>query len=123
MTDLPTFYDENLKELIDKATDLPLESDAATKAMVNLEKFSNLHARLPQLQKQTPPAPTSHKEPTRWDRVKAGMSCVYDNETTRAIIKAGGALGGVAIVAYSTIKKDHVMERQALAQANQPPPR
>jgi len=73
-----------------------------------------------------PPKPEPEPEPavvptTRWGKIKAGASCVWDNETTRTLIKAGGAFAGVAVVAYSTIHKDHVMERQALAQANQRP--
>lgn len=56
---------------------------------------------------------------TRWGRFKLAAAKVLDNETTRTVIKAAGSVAGVGIVAYATINKDHVLERQALDQAHQ----
>lgn len=67
------------------------------------------------------PDPTPVIPTTRWEKAKATMAAVWDSETTRAVIKAGGAFAGVAYVASATVKRDHVLERQALQQANQRP--
>lgn len=70
-----------------------------------------------------PTANPTHTTPiTRWQKIRANVGGVIDNETTRTIIKALGAFGGVAYVTHATIKRDHVLERTALAQANQRPP-
>lgn len=115
MSDIYSHFDENLRELIDQVTDnIDLSSDEATAAMKNLKTFSECRPPKPEPEPTPDPVPA-----TRWGKVKAATSCVWDNETTRVLIKAGGAFAGVAVVAYSTIHKDHVMERQALAQANQ----
>lgn len=114
--------DDNPKELFDKtfvdavkeAASYDLGTEAATTVMKNLKLLSEVTV--------PDPAPKSTPEPTTlWDKTKAGVAKVWDNETTRVLIKAGGAFAGVATVAYTTIHKDHVMERQALAQANQRP--
>jgi hypothetical protein len=47
------------------------------------------------------------------------MGGVWDNETTRVLIKAGGAFAGVALVTWATVRRDHVLTREALSQANQ----
>lgn len=52
-------------------------------------------------------------------KLKANLNGVWDNETTRVLIKAGGAFAGVALVAWTTIHRDHVITRDALSQANQ----
>lgn len=115
MTDLSEHFDEHLKELMDKATDIDLESNEATTAMKNLKLFSE--CRPPKRES----APTSPVPETRTSKVLARTARILDNETTRTFIKAGGAFAGVAIVAWTTVHKDHVLERQALAQANQRP--
>lgn len=120
MTDTPNdLYDEVLSNML-KTIDIDdLASDETTKAFVNLERFS----------KCRPPAPDLNLIPdpiviptTRWGKAKAAASGVWDNETTRVFIKAGGAFAGVAVVAWSTIHKDRVLERQALDQARQTRP-
>lgn len=68
--------------------------------------------------------PTSDVEPapiTRWEKFKVGAAKALDNETTRVAIKATGAFAGVGLVVWSTIHRDHVLDRQALGQANTPP--
>lgn len=101
-------------DFVERVAKEDLTSDAATTAMKNLEIFS----------KCRPPAPEPEPDPipvpvTKWEKFKCATAGVWDNETTRVLIKAGGAFAGVAVVAYSTIHKDHVIERQAMAQANQ----
>ena len=107
-------FDSRLADLIEDAANFDLASGDATTAMKNLKIFSECR----------PPEPTPEPEPapelnTFWEKTRFHVASVLDNETTRVIIKAGGAFAGIALVAYSTIHKDHVMERQALAQANQ----
>ena len=106
-------FDARLEELIEETANHPLHSDEASVVMKNLKLFSECRPPVVEPDPE-PPAPL-----TRWGKVKAELRGVLDNETTRAVIKAGGAFAGVAVVAYSTIHKDHVLERQALQQANQ----
>lgn len=99
---------------VEEAAVLDITSEDATTAMKNIEILS----------KARPPAPEPAPEPefvptTTLEKVKAGIARIWDNETTRVFIKAGGAFVGVAYVTHATIKKDHVIERQAMAQANQ----
>lgn len=69
---------------------------------------------------QLPPTETPDPEPTtKWGRFKRSAGAVLDNETTRTLIKAGGAFGGVALVGHLTVRQDRVLDRTALAQANQ----
>jgi hypothetical protein len=107
-------YNKVFVEFLENVKDHDLATDAASAAMKNLKTFSECRPPDPEPQPEPTPEPT-----TFWERTKAGTARVWDNETTRVLIKAGGAFAGVALVAYSTIHKDHVMERQALAQANQ----
>lgn len=109
-------FDARFEELIEETANHDLHSDEATTVMKNLKLFSECRPPEPEPEADTTPVPV-----TRWEKLKAGTSVVWDNETTRVLIKAGGAFAGVAVVAYSTIHKDHVIERQALAQANQRP--
>jgi hypothetical protein len=109
-------FNVRFKGLIEEASDFDLASEAATTAIKNLETFSKCRPPAPEPEPIPTPVPT-----TVWEKVKTSASCVWDNETTRVLIKAGGAFAGVALVAYSTIQRDHVLERNALAQANQRP--
>ena len=103
-------YKDKFIELVTEITAHDLESDDATAKIKNLEVFS----------KCRPPAdlcePT--KEPTTFlGKLAARCGAVWDNETTRVLIKAGGTFAGVALVVQSTIQRDRVLDRQALAQA------
>jgi hypothetical protein len=111
-------FDKSFVTFVEQVSTADLESEEATVAMRNLEIFSKCRPPLSILE----PEPVPDAVPTTvWGRVRARMAGVWDNETTRVFIKAGGAFAGVALVAYSTIHRDHVLERQALAQANQRP--
>lgn len=115
MSDIQAHFDDQFKELIDKATDnIDLATKEAETTMKNLKTFSECRPPKPEPEPIPDPVPT-----TVWGKVKAGASSVWDNETTRVFIKAGGAFAGVAVVVYSTVKRDHVIDRQAIAQANQ----
>lgn len=113
MADPSDLFNDKFVELI-AVLPTDLESNEATTAMKNLETFSKCRPPQPE------PEPISDPEPTtvrgRMGRVTAR---VWDNETTRVLIKAGGAFAGVAYVTYATIKRDHVLERQAIDQAHQ----
>lgn len=114
MTDIKAHFDMHLRAAIDDATDKDLGSEEAAAMIKNL---ANLAAIRPSLvEPETDPEPVVPT--TRAGKISARLAKVLDNETTRVFIKAGGALAGVAVVAYSTIHKDHVIERQAMAQAN-----
>lgn len=107
------YYDLYRKKLTE-AKDVDLCTDDGTAAMKNLKTLSEA----------LPPAPTPIEvdpEPptTVMGKLKYGVGKVWDNETTRVFIKAGGAFAGVALVAWTTIHRDHVMLREPLAQANQ----
>lgn len=113
MSDDLVDFDEKFLKKVDELCDLDFTEDATTVAMKNLKLLSE----------SRPPADEeviSDVVPTTfWGRFSHRAARVWDNETTRVFIKTGGAFAGVGVVAYSTIHKDHVMERQALAQANQ----
>lgn len=109
-------YNTRYIQLVEEASTLPLTDESTTQAMKNLEIFSKCRPPEPAPEPESIPEPVL---PTKfWGKTLAGAARVLDNETTRVVIKAGGAFAGVAFVAYSTIYKDHVLERQALAQAN-----
>ena len=113
--DTPTSrFDETTMDFVERIASLDLASEDATVAVKNLETFSKCRPPEPEPTLDPIPDPT-----TVWGKAKRGAASVWDNETTRVFIKAFGAFGSVAIVAYSTVHKDHVLERQALAQANQ----
>jgi hypothetical protein len=120
MSDTPgEVYDQVLKELIQETVTHDIHSEEFREASKNLRLFSESRSLMPQPD-QTPEV-EPEREMTRWQKIRAEIAAALDNETTRTIIKAGGAFAGVAVVAYSTIHRDHVIERQALAQANQRP--
>lgn len=118
-TDPHKLLTETFVDLVERTANIDPTSSEATTAIKNLDSFSKLKPPAPA------PAPepivTPPPEPTTWARVRTAVAGVLDNETTRTLIKAGGGLAGVAVVAYTTIHKDHVMERNALNQANQRP--
>lgn len=107
-------YDNRLVQLIEEASSHDLTSDESTKAMSNLAVFSKCRPAPPE-----PKPDPIHVPTTRWEKAKAGLAAALDNETARTVIKAGGAFAGVALVVWSTVHRDHVVERQALQQANQ----
>lgn len=109
-------FNVRFKDLIEEAANFDLASNEATTAVKNLETFSKCRPPAPEPEPVPTPVPN-----TVWGKVKANASCVWDNETTRVLIKAGGSLAGVALVVYSTIQRDHILERNAMAQANQRP--
>ena len=105
-------FNTKFTELVDEAASHDLHSEDATTAIKNLETFSK--CRPPEPEADLIPEPT-----TFWGKVRCTVSRVWDNETTRTAIKAGGALAGVALVAHQTIRQERVFERQAMNQANQ----
>lgn len=113
MTDPTTTFNDKLIELIENIP-TNLELDDTTTAVKNLETFSKIHVALPDPEPAPDPEPTTVR-----GRAARAMARAWDNETTRVFIKAGGAFAGVGLVAYSTIRRDHVLERQAIDQANQ----
>jgi hypothetical protein len=106
-------YDETLQQMYRDSANFDLGSEEGNKAMKSIQIFTQSRPSLP----ETDPTPQSPN--TRWGKVKHRAASILDNETTRTVIKAGASFAGVAAVAYATIHKDHVLERQALAQANQ----
>lgn len=109
-------FDERFKELIEETANYDLHTDEATAAIKNLEIYSKARPEAPEPEPIPEPVPT-----TAWEKFKCWTAEVWDNETTRTLIKSGGALAGVVVVAYGTIHRDHQLERQAMQQANQKP--
>lgn len=101
-------------DLVQEAASFDIQSDEATAAMNNLATFSKC-----QLTPDPEPEPLPIEPTTFMGKAARAVSRVWDNDTTRVCIKAGGAFAGVALIAHQTIRQDRVMERQALAQANQ----
>lgn len=113
MDDRTELINETLMDLVYRAADIDIASVEATTAWQNVKIVSDL---LPEQAESTEPEP----EPTTFlGKVGRSLAKVWDNDTTRVLLKSGFAFAGVAGVAYTTIHKDHVVERQALAQANQ----
>lgn len=110
-------FDETLMDFVDRLAGEDLTTKEATTAVRNLETFSKCRPPKP----TPPPEPEPVVDTTTLGKVKALAASVWDNETTRVLIKAGGAFASVALVAWSTIHRDHVLDRQSLAQANQRP--
>lgn len=112
MTDSRELFDDAFKTVLQKATSPDPSTEAATTAIKNLKILSE--CRPPEPEPEPSPTPI-----TRRGKLLAAASSAWDNETTRVLIKSGGAFAGVALVAWTTIRKDHIIERQALSQATQ----
>lgn len=118
MTNPSELLDTKLSKLIATVPE-DITDAGIPEAVKALETLSKVHTALkPEPEILPDPVPA-----TRLGRLRAGASKAWDNETTRAVIKAGGAFAGVAYVTHATIKRDHIIERQALAQANASQPR
>lgn len=120
MSDKPgEIYDQVLSELIKETVTHDVHSEEFREASKNLRLFSESRQLMPQPDAE--PIVEPEKELTRWGRVRAEVAAALDNETTRTLIKAGGAFAGIVVVVYSTVHKDHVLDKQAIMQANQRP--
>jgi hypothetical protein len=115
MDDPQTFHNETYEDLATRVMNLDPASAEFTTAVKNLKLFSEVTV-------PGRPKPSSPPEPTTlWEKTKKNVVRALDNETTRVLIKGLSSVAGVGIVAYATIRKDHVLERQALDQARQRP--
>lgn len=114
MSDVVNVYDEVYREALTDVKSLDLSEEAATTAIKNLRTLSECRPPSPTPEPEAIPEPT-----TVLGKLKAGLGGMWDNETTRVLIKAGGAFAGVALVTWTTIHRDHVVTREALSQANQ----
>jgi hypothetical protein len=104
-------YDVTYNTYVDQMSNLDVESDEAEKAAKTLKLLT-----------ESRPTPIAEAEPTtKWGKFKRGCAKALDNETARVTIKALGSLGGVGLVVWTTVYRDHVLERQAMNQANQTP--
>lgn len=117
MTDLPQLHDTKFAEMI-AAFPEDITSEEAVRASKVIETFSKTRPQPPEPEVLPDPVPT-----TRLGKIKAGLAAAWDNETTRITIKAGLGFAGVAYVTHATVNKDHILEKQALAQANAAQPR
>lgn len=114
MSDANDSYDRVYDAKVNEVSKYDLTSDDATTAIKNLKLLSDCRPPTPEPKSEIDPEPE-----TVMDKIKVGLNGVWDNETTRVFIKAGGAFAGVALVAWTTIHRDHVLTRDALSQANQ----
>lgn len=106
-------YDEVYRRALSQVDHLDFETDEATAAVKNLKTLSECRPPTEEVPETEPELTTV------WGKLKHQTARVWDNETTRVFIKAGGAFAGVALVTWATIHRDHVMTREALSQANQ----
>jgi len=114
MSDLVSLYDNVLEGKLEDLAHLNIESDEATVAVRNLKTLSECRPPDPKPEPEVAPEPS-----TVLEKLKANLAGVWDNETTRVLIKAGGGFAGVALVTWATVRRDHVYTRDALSQANQ----
>lgn len=104
-------YGEVYGKALSELKDLDFSTDDATVYVKNLKILSECTPFIP-----VPDAPIPN---TVWEKVTSKLDGLWDNETTRVLIKAGGAFAGVALVTWTTVHRDHVFTREALSQANQ----
>lgn len=114
MSDIPEVFDAVYRGALNEVKVLNIDSDEATAAMKNLKTLSECRPPTPESEPEAIPEST-----TFWGKLKVSSAKVWDNETTRVAIKAVGAFGGVALVTWTTIHRDHVITREAQTQANQ----
>lgn len=112
MSNATILFDDVLCNALSEVQTLELATDDATTAIQNLKTLSECRHLIPE--------PEATPEPTTvLGKLKVGMTRWWDNETTRVLIKAGGAFAGVALVTWTTVHRDHILTRDALSQANQ----
>lgn len=106
---------ESLQEKFQSLLDTidPADSGSA----IELDKIRNLQ----ELSKIQPPADVRPIPTTVVGKARATAWNIWDNETTRVVIKSGLAAAGVLGVTWATVHRDHVLTRDALSQANQTP--
>jgi hypothetical protein len=114
MSNAQTLYNDAYCRALSELTSHDIESDEATAAIKNLKTLSECHPLVQDLVSTPEPEPT-----TVLGKVQKSIGKVWDNETTRVLIKATGAFAGVALVTWTTVHRDHVVTREALSQANQ----
>lgn len=114
MSETVNLYDTVYSGALTEVQTFDLASDEATAAIKNLKTLSECRPPTPEPEPEVIPEPN-----TVLGKLKAGLAGVWDNETTRVLIKSGGAFAGVALVTWATIRRDHVFTREALSQANQ----
>jgi hypothetical protein len=107
---LKPLYDATLSEMIGKVRPLDPTTKEATTAIINLDRFAK--AITPTPEPESIPVPTTY-----WGKTKAVVRHVWDSPTFQVLIKTAGSFGGVALVVHSTVKRDHVLERQAYQEA------
>lgn len=104
-------FETKFAELIEEAASHEIHTEDATVAIKNLETFSKCRPEAAEVPEEVPT--------DKWGRIKYHAAKAWDNETTRVSIKAAGALAGTLAVVAATIRRDHVLERDALNQSNQ----
>lgn len=108
---------DKFKSLVEQIDPHDLETEDATRAINNLKKFSEIEPpKSPEPEPIPEPVPTTFR-----GKLACTANRVYESETTRSLIKAGGAFAGVVAVVWATVHRDTVLQREALNQANQKP--
>lgn len=116
MSEAEILHDEVYRHFLAKLKTGEPDSKETTTAISNIKLLNESRPPKPEPVPETIPEPN-----TFWGKFKDGLAKVYSNETTRVAIKSVGALGGVALVTWTTIHRDHVITREAQTQANQRP--
>lgn len=110
MSDLVSEFDKVYSEALAQIQPEALYDEEAADFLRNLRLLSE--CRPPVTAEPEAPTPT-----TGAGKLRAAVAGVWDNETTRVFIKAGGAFAGIALVVWSTVHRDHVIQREAMSLA------
>lgn len=111
MSDLVTEFDNVYSEALAQIRPEALDDEETTAFLKNLRVLSECRPPVA-AEPEATPAPS-----TRAGKLKAAVAGAWDNETTRVLIKAGGAFAGIALVVWSTVHRDHVIQREAMSLA------
>ena len=111
MSDLVSEFDKVYSDALAQIRPEELAGEEAAAFVKNLRILSECRPPV------TPEPEAAPDSTTVMGKLKAGVAGVWDNETTRVFIKAGGAFAGVALVVWSTVHRDHVIQREAMSLA------
>jgi len=111
-----SIYNEKFNDLVADIDPANFGSEVETQKIKDLKIFSE--ARPPAVE----PTPLPEPVPTTWyGKAWVGCKRVAAHDNFGILVKSGLAAASVLGVTYATVKRDHVVEKQSMAQANQAP--
>jgi DNA-binding transcriptional regulator PaaX len=100
-------HDEASAKMIEQIMNADLTTEEGAALVKNFRTFTESQPHRPDPALDPDPVPT-----TWYGKTARKVGCALETETARTLIKAGAHLGGVALLVFATIKRDHVLERQ-----------